>query len=282
MATLYKYRMDGATGRAAIFTVDSSNILDDAPLTDRLNHASRLRMHTDQPHVGVLTEMSGSVTIGQDTLTTAPTVRVLAAHGQPHTPSFLMNFSATQQDGIVRSGPMIGSQPFTVWPAQGRNVFLSVGADATNLFLNIYTDGSASPPSTPAQIGNFPFTFYWSALILDVGFNGAGAVVPKGGGPELFKMTDEYVIASGGAFDTRRRYMYESGSGNYVIPTGRTLDVWIGIIYSNNGRYHCHIVSPTYGSVGNYSAHPNGLLSSPLQAYSAANITPVTMMRVRI
>lgn len=276
-------RVDGANGRAAIFTVDSANPSDDAPLNDRLNHASRLRMHTDAPHIGVVGMLSGSVTIAQNAMTTTPIVATLAAHGQPYTPSVLVNFSATQHDGVVRSGPLIGSQPFTVWPEAGKSAFLSCGCDATNIFLNIYPS-DVSLQSTSTTYGNWAFTVDWSAMILDIGFDSSGAVVPKGSGNVLFHVNSGgYITASGGAFDTRRRYIYDDPSGAFQLPTGRSLDVWIGKQYATNGssgRYACRVISPTFGVLGNYYAHPDGLLTSSVVQYTSANITPVTTRRV--
>ena len=281
MATLEKVRIDSTNGRVAIFTVDSSNPNDDAPLTDRLNHASRLRMHTDAPHVGVVTTLSGSVTIPQDSLTTAPVQYTLAAHGQPYTPSVLINFSATQNDGVVVSGPLVGSVPFVVWPQQGKLCFLSAYADATNIKLNIYYDGSASPPSTPTQIGNWPFTVTWSALVFDVGFDSNGAVVPKASGNVLFDASAGYIVASGGAFDTRRRYAYADAPGAYRIPSGRTLYNWFGIWDPNYDRYHVKIGSPTFDE-GDWPfyRHGNDLITNPRTQVTTADVPPVTLLGV--
>lgn len=281
MVTQYKIRVDGSTGKAAIFTVDSATPSDDAPLTSPASYPDRLRMHTDNQHVAVVDVQSGSKSItghsaGQNKFT-------LFAHGRSVTPCVAGYCTFNDPfTGAAVSRPMVGSVQLNA--NANRWGWITLGADATNVFVNVYVAEGLGATSYAA------FTLNYTVWVFDIGFNGSGAFVPAGSGSPLFQITSDYMIASGGNFDTRRRYMYEDATGPIYLPLGRTIDVWYTVSQRTSGGrifYNICLPSPTFTApvsslVWCYLLSAGETPPGSGSVVDSSDITPVSFVRLSV
>ncbi len=147
----WRFKVDGALGKAALYTVPTSDSTDDSPLTDPRGNLSRVRFHTDFKYPRIVDEKQFSVSLSARSANTGgQATHTLGAHGRPGAP---LCFAAYYLNGSWL--PLFISSPVSYWASGigwrlGR--LISLGADDTNLLLHEYYSvlvlGSGAPSVT--------------------------------------------------------------------------------------------------------------------------------------
>lgn len=201
-----RFRCDGTTGRTAIY--DTSN--GDAPFTDPLSNVSLLRFHSDlwSPAVDMHTPVSLTFPFRQlEDLTTYD--HVIFAHGKSGIP-LIKGYVVI--DGV--HVPLTGSIPIQT-TAVGFGRILSVGADATNVFV---TELVMAQYTSVASV-TLPFSVYVTDVLLDTEETRPNESVAYYQSPTLFK-------AGRGRISTAKRYLRATSTApDFHFPTGQTVNI---------------------------------------------------------
>lgn len=133
----WRFKVDGALGKAALYTVPTVDSTDDSPLTDPRGNLSRVRFHTDFRYPRIVSENTYTVTLpGRSQNSRGEATYDLGTHGRGGTP---LCFGAYFANGswlpLFISSPL----PSVVSPGAwllGR--LLSLGANDTHILLHEY------------------------------------------------------------------------------------------------------------------------------------------------
>lgn len=145
-----RLKVDGTTGTVAIYDYTIEN---DEPFTNPYSHLSRLHFHSNLPAIKVVDVRTGSTTLaalnsGINYNITDPTTwypglteaKTLFAHGQAGVP--YCEGRITSLAGSPVNIPLTGSVP--IQRVNGYPRWLHLGADATNVILNAFVNGSVN------------------------------------------------------------------------------------------------------------------------------------------
>lgn len=208
--------IDGPTGTLAVWTGGT----DLGPVLDPDSYPTRTRFNSRQENLGfIATPRTGSVSIAGWPSDDPPVVRrTMFAHGLGYRP-FLMGYLTIGG----RQLPINGSILHTTSSSDPRvNFSYTVGADNTNVFLNIMRFTTGTPSGLPSSLA---YTIYLS--VYGVTSGGALRRPPYFDGVDINDgVATPYVKA--GYFDSTYRYPYRNTSGPLSIPNGRTISTGIG------------------------------------------------------
>lgn len=234
-----RLRADGTTGRVAIY--DTSN--GDAPFSSPLSNVSLLRFHSDlwAPSVTVTT---ASLSLPNRRPNPATAYRssgdaqhTLFAHGKSGTP-MVKGF-------VVLGGvnvPISGSVPIVdaAGPTHGTGRFISLGADATNVFiLEKYVYGTAT--GNPSTAVTLSITVYVTDVILD----GSGAQTQPNEAVTV-SWSETQFKAGRGRVNSANRYLHAASSApEFHFPTGETIHMVARTTHTGYGSDR-NTISPTW------------------------------------
>lgn len=206
------FGLDQATGTMAVWTGGT----DLGPMLSPGAHPSRVRFNSRQENIGFLrTVRKGSVAGASWPKTDSGSKKItLFAHGLSYRPFLLGYFTYGGRNLPIQGSLLIdySNQYFFSY---------TIGADATNVYMNIMRSVAANLTVTPTVAYTIYLCVYGvtssGALRRPAYFNGvdinAGAATP-------------YVKA--GYFDTAYLYPYRVTSGGIPIPNKRTMSSGIG------------------------------------------------------
>lgn len=207
-----RLKADGTTGRVAIYDTSAG----DAPFSSPLGNVSRLRFHSDlwSPAITVASPVSVAFPDRRPAAgyrSQGNVQHVLFAHGLAGTPMI---------KGYVTIGgvrvPLTGTIPLQI-DDHGLGRFLSVGADATNVFVLekwVFNTGTANPITLTFQI-------YVTDVILD----GSGQQTQPND-PVTLSWTPTLFTAGRGRIRSDKRYFRANAPGpDFVFPTGETISL---------------------------------------------------------
>lgn len=254
-----RFRCDGTTGRTAIY--DTSN--GDAPFTSPLSNVSLLRFHSDlwAPAVTITT---ASLTLpnrrpsGSAYRSSGDAQHTLFAHGKSGTP-LIKGYVVI--DGV--NVPLSGSVPLldSAAPTTGVGRFISIGADATNVFvLEKYVYGiAAGSPSTAVTL---TFHIYVTDVILD----GSGAQTQPNEAVTVSWSATQFK-AGRGRINSENKYLRATSTApEFHFPTGETITITARTTHTGYGsdrltispiwRYSVngYVQEQTYGDGNTFAA----------------------------
>lgn len=161
MTTLTVLDIHSGIGKAAVYTVDSANPLDETPLTNPRGNLSRVKFHTDFEYPKIINDVTVSVTLPAiGSRGGRVTTYNLFAHGQAGIPFCLGAFQGglltSEWQPVTASAPVTGKVVNAYTTYDGRSVsthegfqgqMISLGANSTYVVLQ---ECSATPFSCPA------------------------------------------------------------------------------------------------------------------------------------
>ena len=122
-----------AAGKAAIW----DNATDTLPFDDPVTNISRVKFHSDLDYDAAVDVRTGTANMPARTVLNGNTTVTLFAHGQGGTPYIRGRMTIGGQDIDI-----VGSVPISV-TGEGHARFVSIGADATNVYLtDAYTSAN--------------------------------------------------------------------------------------------------------------------------------------------
>lgn len=96
--TVGKMRIDGSTGKLAIFNVDPSNTADNAPLTAPSSHYGRLHFHSDLDYLEAFYDVSANINFAA-TSGNATVTHMSATHGNGAVPHAILTVGGRAVQG---------------------------------------------------------------------------------------------------------------------------------------------------------------------------------------
>lgn len=194
------------------------------PVDNPADYPTRVRFNSKQPNMGFYpTPFTGTYT-NTGWPSAQPNTRkiTLFAHGLPYRPILCGTLTVA---GVAQ--PIQGSVLHAVTASGATQVHYSytIGADATNVYLNIlrtrpHSSGSAVPSSP---------TISYEIWLSVYGVNSDGSIRR----PAYFNGVDGFSgnvppYLKAGEFDTAYRYPYREPSGSIIVPNGATMSVGVG------------------------------------------------------
>ncbi|MGE3284166.1 MAG: hypothetical protein AB7O13_24745 [Alphaproteobacteria bacterium] len=133
----FRLKADGATGVVAVYDYTAG---DDNPFTTPLSNVSRLKFHSALPAVGVVSVVTGSLTLSALAANNNDyRSYTLFAHGQSGIPYIEGRITAIGGSGVSRGfngSVIVQQQSGGTNPVSSFARWVHIGADATNVYLN--------------------------------------------------------------------------------------------------------------------------------------------------
>jgi hypothetical protein len=284
----YVLKASPAANAVAIYSVNSLNSVDTAPLTDPNANTSRLKFHSSffYPYIvdtGPGITRSGTVTfpnVSASSVINTQTSITLFAHGRGGTPmlsGYLVNRYGQIIDLVGTTyiwDPDGGANNWSAYPQvnwERMGWWVDLSADSSNVYLVF--NYNRIPTDFSRQQSVLTYTYFvrvFNDLVTGPAEQGDGSALVYGapGG--------SYIKLGRGRVDSRRRYLYRDDTNGQPLPTSRTIR--LNTIASSNSLQVSHLRAEM--DAGNYYRQFNYPLSSgktPLTRTLTATYIGVTV-----